>query len=162
MSSAALLEAAFTFLEGDVLAAINQEQPGLLAPGSVTAARTTTRHRFVRRDKPNAATVEIALFRRREESEGIGTDRVHLEFDLRCAVRTKDQSEGKAQALLTADMARALVRHFRRVPDVNLQVAGATFRYADAQIFRVDEDPSSGELARSIVRLTLTFSEALA
>lgn len=162
MSSAALLEAAFTFLEGDVLAAVNQEQPGLLVPGSVTAARPATRHRFARRDKPNAATVEIALFRRREESEGIGTDRVLLEFDLRCAVRTKDQSEGKAQAQLTADLARALVRHYRRVSEIALPVAGATLRYADAFVFRVDEDPSSGELARSIVRLTLTFSEALA
>ena len=159
--SAALYEAALAFLEGDVLAAINQEQPGLLAPGSVTAARAT-KGRFARRDKPHAATVEIVLFRRREEAEGIDSDRVVLELDLRCVVRRKDQSEGKDQAQLTADMARALVRHFRRGTDLNVPVAGATFRHADAVVQRVDDDPSSSELARSIVRLTLTFSEALA
>ena len=158
--SAALYEAAVAFLEADVLAAINQEQPALLAPGSVTAARAT-KGRSVRRDKPHAATVEIVLVRRREEAEGIDSDRVVLELELRCVVRRKDQSEGKDQAQLTADMARALVRHFRRVTDLNVPAAGATFRHADAAVYRVDDDPGSGELARSIVRLTLTFSEAL-
>src|SRR5205807_223771 len=105
--SAALYEAAVAFMEGDVLAAINQEQPGLLVAGSVTAARST-KGRIARRDKLHAATVEIVLFRRREEAEGIDSDRVILEFDLRCVVRRKDQSEGKDQAQLTADMARAL------------------------------------------------------
>jgi hypothetical protein len=161
VSSAALYEAAVAFLEADVLNAINLEQPGLMAPGSVTAARST-RHRFARRDKPHPVAVEIVLFRGREESEGMDSDRVVFELDVRCVVRRKDQSEGKEQAQLTADMARALVRHYRRVSDLSVPVAGAAFRYADAQIFRVDEDPSSGELACSVVRLTLTFSEVLA
>ncbi len=158
--SAALYEAAVSFLESEVMAAVNAELPGLLVPSSVTGARAT-KNRFARRDKPHAATVEVVLFRRREESDGIDTDRVLLELDLRCVVRKKDQSEGKDQAQLTSDMARALVRHFRRVSDLNVPVQGASFRYADAFVLRVDEDPSSGELARSIVRLTLTFSEEL-
>jgi len=160
VSSAALYEAAASFLEAEVLAAVLSEQPGLLAPGAVTAARSV-KHRFARRDKPHPMTVEVVLFRRREEAEGLSSDRVHLDFDLRCIVRQKDQSEGKDQARLAADVARALVRHFRRVAELNVPVAGATLRDADASLLHVDEDPSSGELARSVVRLTLTFSEVL-
>ncbi len=161
MSSAALYEAAIAFLEGDVLATVNQEKPGLLVPGSVTAARAVKK-RFARRDKPNAAAVEIVLVRRRDESEGLASDRVVLDFDLRCLVRQKDATEGKQQARLVDDMARALVRRFRRVVDLQLAAPGATFRYSDAQVLHVDEEPDSGELARSVVRLTLTFSEVLA
>lgn len=160
MSSAALYRAAVAFLEGDVLATVNQEQPGLLAPGSVTAARAAKK-RFARRDKSTAAAVEIVLVRRREEAEGLASDRVHLDFDLRCLVRQKDATEGKEQARVVDDMARALVRRFRRVADLPLPAPGVTFRHADAQVLHVDEEPDSGELARSVVRLTLTFSEAL-
>jgi len=161
LSSAALYQAAIAFLEGDVLATVNQEQPGLLVPGSVTAARFS-RKRFARRDKPNAAAVEVVLIRRREEAEGLASDRVVLDFDLRCLVRQKDATEGKQQARVADDMARALVRRFRRVADLQLAAPGATFRSSDAQVFHVDEEPDSGELARCVVRLTLTFSEALA
>jgi hypothetical protein len=160
MSSAALYEAALAFLEKDVFEAVNQEQPGLLVPGSVTAARAT-KNRPARRDKPHATTVEIVLAKRREEAEGIGSDRVYLDFDLRCSLRQKDQSEGKEQARLTDEVARALVRHYRRISELPLPVPGASFRYADAHILQVDEDPKPFELARSIVRLTLTFSEVL-
>jgi hypothetical protein len=162
VSSAALHEAALAFLEADVRAAIEGEQPGLLAQGAVTAARVASRQRFARRDKPHAASIEIVFVRRREEAEGIGSDRVFLEFDLRCLARKKDQSEGREQTRIVSDMARALVRRYRRRADLVLSVPGATFRYADAHILHVDEDPSSGELARSVVRVVLLFSEVLA
>lgn len=160
MSAAALYDAAVAFLEADVFAAVNGEQPGLLAPGSVTGARST-KSRIARRDKLHAATVEIALFRIREEADGIDTDRVHLDFDLRCVVKRKDQSEGKEQARTADAIARTIVRHYRRVAGLQLPVPGATFRSADAQVLRVDDEPASGEVVRSVVRLTLTFSEAL-
>lgn len=161
MSSAALYDAAIAFLEGDVLATVNQEQPGLLVPGSVTAARAVKK-RFGRRDKPNAAAIEIVLVRRREEAEGIASDRVVLDFDLRCLVRQKDATEGKKQARLVDDMARALVHRYRRAAELQVAAPGATLRYSDAQVLHVDEEPDSGELARSVVRLSFTFSETLA
>ena len=160
MTAAALYDAAVAFLEADVLAAVNAEQPGLLAAGSVTAARLT-KNRFARRDKPHAATVEIVLFRRREETEGIGSDRVHLDFDLRCIVRRKDQSEGKEQARTADEIARAIVRRYRRTADLQLPVTGAALRYTDAHLLHVDDEPASGEVTRAVTRLTLTFSEAL-
>jgi len=159
--SAPLYEAAVAFLERDVLATINSEQPGLLVPGAVTAARLTSKQRFARRDKPHAATVEIVFVKRREDAEGLGSDRVFLEFDLRCLARKKDQSEGREQARLVADMARALVRQYRRRADLQVPVSGAAFRYTDAQLLHVDEDPGSAELARSVVCIALLFSEVL-
>jgi len=162
VSSAAITEAALAFLEADAQAAINAEQLGLLAPGAVTAARLASKPRFARRDKPHAATVEVVLVRRREEAEGIGSDRVFLEFDLRCVVRRKDQSEGREQARVVGDMARALVRRYRRQAELAIPISGAVFRYADARLLHVDEDPASGELARSVVHVVLLFSEVLA
>ena len=161
MSSAALYEVAVTFLEADVLATVNQEQPGLLGAKAVTAARSAKR-RFARRDKSLPAAVEIVFVKRREEAEGLNSDRVHLEFDLRCIVCRKDASEGKQQARVADDMARALVRRFRRATELPLAAPGVAFRSADAAMLHVDEEPDSGEVARSVVHLTLTFSEALA
>lgn len=149
MSAAALYEAALAFLELDLRATVNQEQPDLLEAGSVTAARAT-KTRIARRDKPHAATLEIVLSRRREEPEGIDTDRVHLDFDVRCLLRKKDQSEGGELARLAEDVARALVRRYRRIADMPVPVLGATFRYVDAFVLRVDDDLRSGELVRSV------------
>jgi hypothetical protein len=160
MSSAALVEAALAFLPDDVSASVNAEKPGLLVPGAVTAARA--KRRGLRRDKPFAASVEIVLVTRRDEAEGIGVARVNLDFDLRCALRQKDTSEGAAQAAVVEYMARALVRRYEGVSNLPIAAVGASFRYAQAHVRVVDESPEQGELARSVVRLTLTFSEPLA
>src|SRR5262245_50032995 len=99
MTAAAIYEASAVFLEADVLATVNGAYAGLLAPGAVTAARSS-HAKLARRDKPHATTVEIVYVARREKPEGLDQDRVELDFDLRCTVRRKDQSAGKDQARL--------------------------------------------------------------
>jgi hypothetical protein len=161
--SAALYEAAVAFLDGDqgdVRTAVNAEIAGLLVSGSVTVARAT-KTRQQRRENAPPLTVEIVPLGPWPAREvGIGFEERDLVFELKTTLRRKDQSAGRTQLSSVGEVARVLVARYQAMSDLSLSVAGASFRRSVAELLEIDEAPESHELARSVVRLTLTFTQA--
>ena len=161
--SAQLYEAAVLFLDGDqgdVRTAVNAEVPGLLAPGSVTVARAA-KTRQQRRENAPPLTVEIVPMGPWPAREvGIGFEERDLVFELKTTLKRKDQSAGRAQLSLVGEVARVLVARYQAMSNLPVTVTGAFFRRASAEILEIDEAPESHELARSVVRLTLAFTQA--
>ncbi len=163
MSKDSLYEAALTFLEGDqgdVLAAVNAELPGTLGPGSVTAARAT-RTRQQRRENAPPLTVEIVPVGPWPAREvGIGFEERDLVFELKTTLRRKDLSAGRAQLASVGEVARVLVEHYRARSNLALAAKDALFRFSSAEVLEIDQVQDSHEIARSVVRLTLTFTQS--
>ncbi len=161
--SAALYEAVVAFLDGDqgdVRTAVNAELPGLLAPGAVTVARAT-KTRQQRRENAPAVTVEIVPNGPWPAREiGIGYEERDLVFELKTTLRRQDSSAGRSQLSVVGAVARVLVARYAAMSNLKIAVSGAVFRRSAADLLEIDEVPESHELARSVVRLTLTFTQA--
>jgi hypothetical protein len=161
--SAQLYEALVTFLEGDqgdVAQAVNAEIPGLLAQGAVTVARAA-KTRQQRRENAPAVTVEIVPIGPWPAREiGIGYEKRDLVFELKTTLRRKDSSAGRAQLSAVGEVARALVGRYQAVSNLRIAVSGAFFRRSSAELLELDEVPESHELARSVVRVVFTFTQA--
>ncbi len=159
--SASLYETALSFLEGDqgdVRQAVNAQLPGALGLGSVVTARAT-RARQQRRENAPSLTIEIvpvAPWAAREI--GIGYEERDLVFELKTTLRRKDLSAGRAQLATVGEIARALVARYDARSNLTLLAQNAALRYARAELVEIDDAPESHELARSVVRLTLTFT----
>jgi len=161
--SAPLYEAAIAFLDGDqgdVRTSVNAEFPGLLVAGSVTVARAA-KTRQQRRENAPPLTLEIVPQGPWPAREvGIGFEERDLVFELKTTLKRKDQSAGRVQLSLVGEVARVLVARYQAMSNLDLPVTGAFFRRSSAEILEIDEAPESHELARSVVRLTLTFTQA--
>ncbi len=161
--SAQLYDAVATFLEGDqgdVRATLNAELPGALGPGSVTVARSA-KTRQQRRENAPPLTVEIVPTGPWPAREiGIGWEERDLVFELKTTLRRKDSSAGRAQVSVVGVVARALVSRYAGMSNLKIPAPGAVFRRSAAELLAIDEVPESHELARSVVRLTLTFTQA--
>jgi hypothetical protein len=164
MAGADLYGAAISFLDGnsgDVFATINAAFPSTLVAGSVTASRGG-KGPAPRNPTVAASSVEIVPAGRVERPIGIGFVEVDLTFDLRCTVRRKDTPAGKTQLQAANNLALALRNRYAGVSNLSLTVSGATFRRSTCSVTSIDEIPESSELARSVARLVLTFTEDLA
>jgi len=142
---------------GDIRAKVNAEQENLLPAGSVIAARFE-RHRAQRRENAPTPTIEVVLATPPISRKiGVGVRERDLAFDLRITARLKAGSDGATQAALVQKIVRALL--YRYVGATNLAISGVHFRRSHAEVTAADDVPASSELIRSVVRLTLTFSD---
>ena len=161
--SAQLYAAVAAFLEGDqgdVQATVNAELPNLLGKGAVTVARAA-RTRQQRRENAPPVTVEIVPTGPWPAREiGIGWEERDLVFELKTTLRRQDSSAGRAQLSVVGVAARALVVRYSGMSNLKLAAPDAVLRRASAELLTIDEVPESHELARSVVRLTLTFTQA--
>lgn len=162
MASAAIYDAATTFLESNVRTVVNAEQSGLLVSGSVTTSRAP-KGGPSRGQSPFDVSVEIVpVGPWPSRAVGIGVEEVDLAFDLALEVRKKATPRGATQLDVLEDMSRAIVRAYRNVSTLSISVSGATFRRSTASVVTLDETPDKSETARGIVRVVLTFTEAQA
>lgn len=163
MASAAIWDALETFLETDVLASVNAEQPGALVAGAVTVARESTGPGG-RQDKAPALSVEIVKQSEREEVIGVGVVLLHQVLALVVVLRKKDKRRGKAQVNRIDDITRAIKRRYHEASSLVIPVAGdlATFRYSEVGEVQVDTNPDGEDIAVALVPVTFSFTEELA
>jgi hypothetical protein len=158
-----LYDAAVAFLDGDqgdVRTTVNTAIPGVLAPGSVTVARAS-KTRQQRRENAPPVTVEIVPTGPWPAREiGIGWEERDLVFELKTTLRRKDSSAGRDQISIVGAIGRALVARYQAMSNLKIPVTGAVFRCSLAELLVIDEVPESYELARSVVRLTITCTQA--
>ena len=161
MSSAAVYAACATFLETDVRTGVNAEQTGALVAGSV---KTTRRPRGSTPRVANAFPLSVEIVpQARAPGRAIGPTHEECDytFDLEINLRRKALPTGATQLATVEDVARALIRRYQAATGLSITATGATFRRA-ACFLQAFEDGSDAELERALVRLTLTFTEALA
>ena len=161
MASAAIWAAVTTFLEADIITGVNAEQTGALVAGSVTTARAP-RGSSPRRANAFPLSVEIVPvtpWPRREL--GPDDEEVVVLADLHIDLRSKALAQGKTQLTTVENVARALARRYQGRSNLAITISGATFVDASAEVRALD-DVSEAELERAVVRLALTFTEALA
>jgi hypothetical protein len=161
--SAQLYEAAVAYLDGDqgdVRTAVNAELPGLLAPGAVTVARAA-KTRQQRRENAPPVTIEIVPTGPWPAREiGIGFEERDLVFELKTTLRRKDSSAGRSQLSVVGAVARVLVARYASMSNLKIALQDAVFRRSSADLLEIDEVPESHELARSVVRVVFTFTQA--
>jgi hypothetical protein len=161
--SAQLYEAVVAFLEGDqgdLRTSVNADIPNQLAPGAVTVARAA-KTRQQRRENAPPLTIEIVPIGPWPAREvGIGFEERDVVLELKTTLRRKDQSAGANQLSVVAAVGRALVARYQAVSNLKVVVQGAVFRRSMAELLSVDEVPESHELARSVVRVVFTFTQA--
>lgn len=163
-TSSGIQAACETFLATDVRAAVDHEQTGLLVSGSVYVSRAPRGGSEPTR-QVNAFPIVVEIVKAGpwpSRVVGVGLEEVDAVFDLYVTARRKATADGKAQADLVRDVARAIVRRFRGATNLEITATGATFRRATAEDRRPDELPASGEVVRGVVRVVLTFTEAQA
>lgn len=168
MSSAAIYHALIAFLDGDsgdVRSAINAEQPSLLAAGSVGTSRAPRNKAGTRR--LNAPPVCVEIVPRGESPSkvvGIGIEELVHVLDLECNVRRKSIATGKSQLDSVENMTRALIRRYRGVSNLAIDLAGTGvyFLRSDAMRVEVDQIPEASERIRAVVRVSFTFLESQA
>lgn len=163
-TSSAIQSACETFLATDVRAAVNHEQAGLLVAGSVYVSRAPRgADPATRQNNPFPVVVEIVKAGPwPSRVVGIGLEEVDAVFDLYVTATRKATADGKTQADLVRDVARAIVRRYRGASNLEITASGATFRRSSAEDRKPDEIPQAAEVVRGVVRVVLTFTEAMA
>lgn len=172
MASADLAGAVLTFLgdngntPGDLRNSINNEINALLGNGCVVVTRAgRSGQRLPRRDPATGAQVEIVLVSTpRGRVVGIGMQERDVVVDVKFTYTKKDTFQGFNQLTQAKDVARAVVARYDGMSFLTIPVASnlGTFRRSRAEVLEIDEIPDSSELIRSVVRLTFTFTEAMA
>lgn len=158
MASSAIYDACLTFLESDVRTTVNAEQSNLLVSGSVFASRGRAR-------KPvtYSTTVQIVPVDDVSTREvGLNLEEIDQAFELVCTVRRKATADGASPMNVAEDVARALHRRYSRVSNLAIAPSNATLVASRSERRSINEDPEAGEVVRSVVRVTLTFTEDLA
>lgn len=162
MASADLYTPSVTFLAGDagdVRGAINAEQPGIMGLGSVPITRPN-RGEIPRQRNALPLTVEVirAPTPPAARQVGPGWKERDVVFELAIALRQKDLT-GSVQRVTLEQVMRALVARYDGLTNLAIAPSGATFVRSSAEVTSADENTESAELARAVVRITLTFVE---
>ncbi len=145
---------------GDVRASVNAELPNALDEAAVVFARDH-RGRQQRRSKAPALNIEIVP---RPASPprpiGIGWVERDVALDMKATLRGKATAAGEEQLDQVEAVAAILERRYHGRTRLDLP-STASFRHSVAEVTDVDEVPESSEIARSVVRVTFTFTESL-